>query len=249
MQVVSVLGRRPCGNGFGHPFGLRGMVQRCDASAGPSHRMGFAWAARWASRRMGRGARTVDHGVQPDPGCARTSRDQHHRKCRRNGLRRLGWSWELWRAGSRVRSRPTASRRRPADCWSESSAPSSAESLPRCWAWVRLPPSSVSAPGSSQALAPLRRWRSTASTSTDRARPLRLELGSRRIRRQPVGLPNRSYACGPRKFDRQVGCLACTRGRELLGPTRWSADRHLMPAPLIWPPACRCPIWRARRWS
>jgi hypothetical protein len=72
------------------PIWTLGMVQGCDAPAGPSDRMGFAWAARWDSNRMGRGTRTVDHGVQPDPGCARTSRDQHHRKCRRNGLRRLG---------------------------------------------------------------------------------------------------------------------------------------------------------------
>lgn len=72
------------------PIWTLGMVQGGDAPAGPSDRMGSAWAARWASRRMGRGSRTVDHRVRPHPGCARKSRDQHHRKCRRNRLRRLG---------------------------------------------------------------------------------------------------------------------------------------------------------------
>jgi hypothetical protein len=65
----------------------------------------------------------------------------------------------------------------------------SLESLPRCSAWVRLPPSSVSAPGSSHALAPPRRWRSTASTSTGRARPIRRQPGSPDASRQRVGLP------------------------------------------------------------
>jgi hypothetical protein len=56
----------------------------------PEPSYGVRVVARWDSSRMGRGAHTVDHGVRPDPGWARNSRDQHHRKCRRNGLRRLG---------------------------------------------------------------------------------------------------------------------------------------------------------------
>jgi hypothetical protein len=60
-----------------------------DALAAPSHGWGsrggemglMPYGPRWPHRRS---------WVQPDSGCARTSRDQHHRKCRRNGLRRLG---------------------------------------------------------------------------------------------------------------------------------------------------------------
>ena len=54
----------------------------------PSH--GVRVAARWGSGRMGRGAHTVEYGVRADPGCARRSRDQRYRKCRRNGFRGLG---------------------------------------------------------------------------------------------------------------------------------------------------------------
>jgi hypothetical protein len=55
----------------------------------PEPSYGVRVVARWDSIRMGRGAHTVDHGVRPDPGCARNSRDQHHRKCRPNGF--AGW--------------------------------------------------------------------------------------------------------------------------------------------------------------
>jgi uncharacterized membrane protein YeaQ/YmgE (transglycosylase-associated protein family) len=93
-----------------------------------------------------------------------------------------------------------------------------AELLPRCLAWVRLPPSSASAPGWSRAPAPPRRWPSTASASTDRGRPIRRQLGRRGSTRQHVALPNFSASA------------AAGRAR----PARWAPPLSLWPRAGRW---------------
>ena len=184
MQVVSVLGRRPCGNGFSTHLDSGEWFS--DATHRPARAI-IGWGSR--GRRDGphavwaESACTVDHGGQPDPG-AHVLVTSIIESAGAMGF--AAWVvWELWRAGSRVRSRPTASRRRPADCWS---SPRRRPRRSTC---------SLLGVGSAATFFSLGAWLVAGAGATtslaihsihvdDRARPLRLELGSRRIRRQPV---------------------------------------------------------------
>lgn len=106
----------------------------------------------------------------------------------------------------------------------------------RCSAWVRLGPSTASAPGSSHALAPPRRWRSTASTSADRARPIRRQLRSPdESRGNTSGLLNFSALRG--RLQRSAGRVLLTDlagDRPGLGPREeWGS----VPIAATWPRA------------